>query len=87
MVEEDYEDMPVDDEELEKEEKPIVRKTKPSSAPKIASRNERYLAVHQPQMDGIIDAGNGNKIVAVDTWDMLAKIYNKLEAIERAVGV
>jgi len=90
--EEGFDEIPMDDDNLEQAEvKQPIKKGKPVARQPVQNapgqRTTRYVAVHQSQMDGIIDTFDDNKTIAVDIWDMLARIYNKLEAIERAVGV
>lgn len=89
IEDDDFEDLNEEEDEGD-EEGPEPRKPLPkASLPKIERRESpgkvRYIAVHQPQLDGAFDTGT-NKLLTNDLWDMLVLIYNKLENVEKAVG-
>lgn len=72
--------------EQEFEEKQKMEQSKKIPNKKLStSTGPRFQAFAQPSIEGVYDTQK-NEWVATNTWEMLSKIWNKLNLIESRLG-
>jgi len=62
----------------------VARTNKFAPQPKTIAE-DRYVAVHSPAIEGIIDKQT-NKLVTNDLWEALARIISSQQRIEESLG-
>jgi hypothetical protein len=69
---------------LPKKPMEVARTNKFAPQPKPQAEN-RFVAVHSPAIDGIMDKKT-NKLVTADLWEIQAEMLSILQRIEESLG-